>query len=123
MAGPDPAGSLEGCQAAIPQVKMAGICKSGPSSMSKFGRLAGGSLQHAVEWKSHRSAEQVAEGQGGRGHQKEVKRESLSDKHTEKSPLLLEKVAQRHMQILHYMSAMCINGDNSIWLKTRAGSP
>lgn len=36
MAGPDPAGSLEGCQAAIPQVKMAGICKSGPSSMSKF---------------------------------------------------------------------------------------
>lgn len=36
MAGPGPVGSLESCQAAIPQAKTAGICKSGPSSASEF---------------------------------------------------------------------------------------
>lgn len=88
------------------------------------GWLAGRSLQHTPEWKSHGSAEQVAEGQGGRGHKKRVKRESLSDQCTEKSPLLLQKVAQRYMQVLHYtvLSAMCVNSDNSIWLKG-AGKP
>lgn len=80
-----------------------------------------------VGGKSHRSPEQVAEGQGGRGHQKRLKRESLSDQCTEKSPILLQKIAQRHNQLLHYtvLSAMCVNSDSSIKtrLKTRAGKP
>lgn len=109
----------------MPEVKMAGICKSGPSSVSKFRVISWqvAAARTGVGGKSHRSAEQVAEGQGGRGHQKRSEERVKLINVQKTNPLLLQKVAQRHMHVLHCTSAMCINGDKSIWLKTRAGKP
>lgn len=78
---------------------MAGICKSGPSSLSEFRAISWqvAATRTGVGGKSHRSAEQVAEGQGGRGHQKEIKRESLPDQCTEKKPLAVTESSIKHI--------------------------